>query len=305
MIGGRGSKLKMSVCHVCSFLAAVILIVRPTIMASDDERRQHRRIAIIGAGYAGLALSNLLLVKQQQQQQHYEHVLFDALHPPSPIRGDLQVPVAKELYAMLGWKWNNCSSEHISDVSIPEETLLQDLRRAPMIMYRHFCYKIETVTTTAETNNTNNKLLSLLIWNRKTGDCFRYPMAFDLVVICNGVRSKLHYGPLDAHSRILVLGDARYTRSWDFGQQRIAQGANQALQDAMQLYQLLCTSSSSGSPISGGGMVDWEKFAIKTKVKRQDTAKLRIIYTLLIAATCYLYLSGSIPVLHFHIPGAP
>ena len=218
------------------------------------------RVAIIGAGYAGLALANLLM----KHNQSVDFVLLDALHAPSPLSGDLRVPVAKQLYQTLGWKWTFSSDE-----SIPEESLQRDLRRrVSQILYQHFCYKIE--------ESSDKKDLSLLVWNRKTNECFRYPHSFQIVIICNGVRSKLMgQTPRGFSDRILLLGDARSSRSWDFGRHRIAQGANQALQDAMEVSQLLA-----------GDHTDWGKFSVE--VKRREIRTLRAIVAMLMAAVCYL-----------------
>ena len=218
------------------------------------------RLAIVGAGYAGLALANLLIKYNHQN----DFVILDALHPPSPLSGDLRVPVAKKLYQRLGWKWT-----FVSDNVIPEETLQRDLRRnVSQILYQHFCYKIEEVS--------DNNQLSLLVWNRKTNECFRYPHTFQIVIICNGVRSKLMgQVPHGLSDRILLLGDARSSRTWDFGRHRIAQGANQALQDAMEVSQLLSRNAT-----------DWGKFGIE--VKRREIMKRRTVVAMLLGAIFYL-----------------
>ena len=271
--------------------------------ASQDEPdhpQQHDgiSIAIIGAGYAGLALANLLIhdrnkkdppmpkptltTRTRTRTTGCSFVLFEALHPPSPLGGDVCIPHAKHLYEALGWEWT-----FESDERIPEEALLQDLRRTPQIEYHHVCYKIEhdeeydydTVPNDApESSRTDGIKLSLLIWNRKTDECVRYPSTFDVVIICNGVfRSKQLLGPIlepmpfnhylpfrntstnnlqqkrqrqhqqqgqrgtgtIPDDRILLLGDARWSPWWDFGRHRITKGANQALHDAMQVHQLL------------------------------------------------------------------
>ena len=220
------------------------------------HRLQHHDLAIIGAGYAGLALANLLI-----HQKTNNFVIFDALHPPvSSQTGEVRVPEAKKLYQELGWEWH-FDNEQL----LPEEMLLQDLRRLPKINYHHFCYKICN-----DGEVSSQRRLSLLIWNRKTDECFRYPSSFDRVVICNGVRSKLstqsfvpHYMLVD--NRILLMGDSRWTKWWDFGYHRITQGANQALKDAMQLSELLQTFNHKGK------QGEWRKF----NVLSQYRARLR------------------------------
>ena len=159
--------------------------------------------------------------------------------------------------------------------------------------------------------------LSLLIWNRKTDECVRYPSAFDVVIICNGVvGSKQLLGPIlewmsfncflpfcntitnnlqpKQHQqrqretgtipddRILLLEDAQWSPWWDFGWHRITNGANQALHDAMQVHQLLQQLQLSVQ-VPGQGIssfFDWGKFGIANK--RQEIFRFRIIVCIII-----------------------
>jgi hypothetical protein len=282
-------------------------------MNKDKNTNTHTNtfsIAIIGAGYAGLSLANLLQLMNQETKKGdstvtsptdlFSVVLLDALHPPSPLTGDLCVPHAKHLYKALGWKWT-----FENDTVIPEEALLQDLRRSADIQYQRYCYKIEP----QQDPNSNTKL-SLLVWNRKKDECFRYPSTFDVVIICNGVRSSklvgqvlqimpscfipsLFYNEHDQRlarmmeGRILFLGDARWTPWWDFGRHRITQGANQALHDAMQVSQLLRQEllvrrqqkcEQGVQPV--GLCHDWGKFGLRNK--RQEIIRHRIFLMIML-----------------------
>ncbi|KAI2512720.1 hypothetical protein MHU86_1716 [Fragilaria crotonensis] len=285
---------------------------------SHDQHQHHPiSIAIVGAGYAGLSLANLLQRMNQDlkkadsnassQTDFFHIVLLDALHPPSPLTGDLCVPNAKHLYKALGWNWT-----FDNDAVIPEEALLQDLRRTADIEYQRYCYKIEAQQ---QQQQEWNMKLSLLVWNRKTDECFRYPSTFDFVIICNGVRSSKLVGQVlqtmpsyflpsllvnktnqqrstMMEDRILLLGDARWTPWWDFGRHRITQGANQALDDAMQVSQLLLQElvvvvRRRRQPNCEQDVLqpialfhDWGKFGLRNK--RQEIIRHRIFLTIIL-----------------------
>ncbi|KAI2512716.1 hypothetical protein MHU86_1712 [Fragilaria crotonensis] len=284
------------------------------------EQHQHHpiSIAIIGAGYAGLSLANLLERMNQDLKKAdsnvtsptdlFRIVLLDALHPPSPLTGDLCVPNPKHLYKALGWNWT-----FDNDAVIPEEALLQDLRRTADIEYQRYCYKIEPQQQQLQQQDSNMKL-SLLVWNRKTDECFRHPSTFDFVIICNGVRSSKLVGQVlqtmptyflpsvlvnktnqqrstMMEDRILLLGDARWTPWWDFGRHRITQGANQALDDAMQVSQLLLQEllvrrrrrqpNCEQEVLQPVGLFhDWGKFGLRNK--RQEILRHRIFLTIIL-----------------------
>ena len=70
---------------------------------------------------------------------------------------------------------------------------------------------------------------------------------YDTVIVATGTRSQFPIRTLVQHPSswpwvqpeptviLATVGDARYTRWWDFGQHRIRQGANQALVDGLEL----------------------------------------------------------------------
>ena len=230
----------------------------------DDDQVQGRSIAIIGAGYAGLALANLLLNKNVSEKKSNDSVMiFDALHPPSSyVEGDVCVPIGKEFYRTLDWKWPiSCKSGIDNGESlIPEEILLQDLRKKTNVQYYHFCYKIEAA-------GSSGNHLSLHFWNRANGCVFFHPTKFDVVVLCHGVRSSslLQQIPSKLDQKILILGDARSYRIWDFGYLRLKQGANQAIKDAIEVSNLLRSHECD----------DWGKYGLR--FKRQDSLKSYIL----------------------------
>jgi hypothetical protein len=226
---------------------------------TNDDHVHRRHIAIVGAGYAGLALTNLLLKQNSFQANPIDSVMiFDALHPPSFfVEGDLCVPIAKELYRNLDWTWPlSCKIISNDDSFIREEFLLQDLRKRPRVRYYHFCYKIEA-------DRLSDNQLALHFLNRANGKVFCHPLRFDIVVLCHGVRSSslLRQIPLKLDQNILVLGDARFYRIWDFGYLRLKQGANQAIKDAIEVSNLLRTNNSN----------DWGKYGLR--FKRQSIMK--------------------------------
>jgi hypothetical protein len=238
----------------------------------DDNLGDRRCIAIIGAGYAGLTLINLLSNKNTSETKVHDSVMiFDALHPPSTfVEGDLCVPIAKELYRILGWNWPTFGKSGISDSEslIREEILQKDLRRKPNVQYYHFCFKIEGAGPAGN-------YLSLHFRNRSNGCFFCHPKLFDVVVLCHGVRSSslLQNIPSKLDKKILIVGDARFYRIWDFGYLRLKQGANQAMKDAIDVS-ILLRSNGSG---------DWGKYGLK--FKRQDASQS---YICLICVVCSL-----------------
>ena len=73
---------------------------------------------------------------------------------------------------------------------------------------------------------------------------------YDAIVLATGVRATVHIHNYDCSSsnnnsnNIFVVGDARYTRWWDFGQHRIQQGANQAMLDGWDLATTLMSTTT-------------------------------------------------------------
>lgn len=207
-------------------------------------------IAIVGAGYAGLALANLL-----QKNTTLNVVVFDALHPPTPgtLVGQICVPVVKRLYRELDWKFKFPlpTSSH-DGLVVQQEDLLQDLRRNVTVRHHCVCDKLEGGG-------------ALLVWNRKTGERSRYPLSFDLVVVCTGVRNDTLRIPI-SDPNVVFLGDARATTILlDFGRSRIRQGANEAMQDAMEVAAQLAT----------GNPQDWGKFSYHHK--QRQVMKVRLL----------------------------
>lgn len=246
-----------------------------------------KRVAIIGASYAGLSLANLLLSTNNSATTTIELVIIEALHPPSPgaLVGNLRVPNAKRLYDQLGWKYPFSKTGTARDENesvVPEDELMQALRK-PVVsktLYRHACYKVEAAGLHDDDDNskTNCRQLSLWLWNRQTDMRERYPHAVDVIVICTGVRSQWwrHGIPSSLDDRILIMGDAASTMD-PFGQRRIRQGANQAMQDAMNVAALLLLLRKSEWCSTGDGCY-WNGFGLR--VKRRAMLQQRLLFLL-------------------------
>jgi hypothetical protein len=266
-----------------------------------------RRVAIIGAGYAGLSLANLLVLhasKKYDNNGQVDVVLIEALHPPTPaaLVGNVRVPNAKLLFQRLGWSYpwggvqqqrqrfnvehrlhadgsqeeagGNESSPTTNSI-VPEDELIQALRRPveSKILHRHVCCKVEAAIS-------NDKQIYMLLRNRETASTFRYPHSIDVLVVCTGASSKpkLHI-PSSLQSRcILVLGDARALVDL-LGQHRIQQGANQAMQDAMDVSDMLSTGGTTPRL--------WGRFGLRAK--RRAMMQVRVCVVLLVAILVFMF----------------
>jgi 2-polyprenyl-6-methoxyphenol hydroxylase-like FAD-dependent oxidoreductase len=265
------------------------------------------RVAILGAGYSGLSLANLLLshAPKKHDNDWADVVLIEALHPPTPgaLVGNVRVPNAKLLFQRLGWSYpwgrmqeqqrqggntgdrfhasgENQSLPTTSTSIVPEDELIQALRRPveSKIWHRHVCCQVEAA---AKNSNNDDDQLSLLLTNRETETTFRYPHAIDVLVICTGASSSksiMRNIPSSSLSRciILVLGDARASIDV-LGQHRIRQGANQAMQDAMDVSEMLLLLSK-GETLT---RQQWGRFGLRAK--RRAVTQVWIFFVLIVA----------------------
>jgi 2-polyprenyl-6-methoxyphenol hydroxylase-like FAD-dependent oxidoreductase len=234
--------------------------------------KKRPQIAIIGAGYAGLALANLLI-----GDKCYDVTLFEGLHRPPDeggLVGTISLPCLTKYFRKLGWAIpdNDCHA-------VPEEKVRKRLRKSvdSCIRYWHVCYSLQ---------ESADGHVTLLLWYRKTDECFESTIHYDLVVVCNGVRSERLLKQSSLHSacnRVVLLGDARHV-DWDFGKRRLQQGANQAILDAMEFGDILLEFEDLDSVME----CKWGKFSAQKKLRQ--IVKQRIAGLFLVLLSIYLYL---------------
>jgi len=207
--------------------------------------------------------------------------IIDALRPPSAdcvFVGDINVPAAKSVLKDLQ-SLRRISNEKDDDTfanllrrhesekicDIPRQRLL-DWLRMPVTAIKYY-HVLEEVLIRQHDNDDRRIENKASCWakvnvgspvNRKRGVTQRDESIemgpYDFVVFATGTRSQfpIQYPSAsflapnnkskNEHVLLLTIGDARYTRWWDFGQHRIRQGANQALLDGLELGNALARS---------------------------------------------------------------
>lgn len=217
-----------------------------------------RRIAVVGAGYAGLALTALLRQRPSFQgetsrkadKDWHKHcdsiVLFESKAEQIPIWGTIRLPTARHLLKKLGKTADEDTIFRSSDPDLVDRQQFQKLLweqgiQRPSILIRQGC-AIVAIEQRTHNDDGNISRQSWLV--DKKG---QEHGPFDLVLWTAG----LAFGDNRRLSRHAdgVLGDARWqhqTTLWDIlGQTRIQQGGDQALQDALELADYLLQENSS------------------------------------------------------------
>ena len=180
--------------------------------------RDNKHIAIIGASYAGLALANGLLNKKDNNKV----TLFEGRHPlpVGSIVGNVTI-ISQHVLKELGMPFR--ASERI-----PEAELFELLRQ-PVQQSINYGHVVQGLHQAPD---------GRIVLTVRQHDSVEELGPYDFVVAANGVWSKFRASNLQ---QVAVIGDARWAQdSWDFGLQRIRGGANQALEDGLDLGRLLC-----------------------------------------------------------------
>ena len=235
--------------------------------------------------------------KKEKERKIRMHVdIVDALRPPSAdgvFVGDITVPAAPLVLAELGLLSStsngeeflerimakDCSSSQLNNnCDISRQELLDCLRKRVNVKYHHAVQEIVMQTKKETTDNKDNhQKNNTACWakvhvkspvnnNHKSGETNQSINSvvvdrmgpYDAVVIATGTRSqfRIRY-PTSRVVFLLAVGDARYTRWWDFGQHRIRQGANQALLDGLELGNAL-----------------WQQAAVPRQTEECDAASI-------------------------------
>ena len=186
---------------------------------SDGSRKP---IAIIGASYSGLVLSNVL------HENNVPHVVLEAATPPSSssyVVGGFYLPAYPTILSRLGiqdssknGEFSEKSQDAVSRSKVIR-VLLQNVKQ--FIQYNTRIHNI----IEKEYLFCESEFVGLM-------------GPFQFVICSNGARSPFRM--CNSH-RVLLMGDARWVsdRFWDFGLERIKCGGNTALLDGLELGTVL------------------------------------------------------------------
>ena len=222
-------------------------------------------VLVIGAGFAGLVVANRLLLSSSQT--HWVVTVVDKMAPPerNVLVGNTRLPSAPRVLKELNLTLDTTKSSNSN--FFPEEDFLWLLRQRVTVLYRHTVLRLECRDTNQDNDddddNNNQKkkgpLWYALVHKREYVsnphnyhyylDRQREPMVatttmgpFDFVVVANGVCSSLVSSSSSFLSSSLALvGDARWVPDqwWDLGTKRLQSGADTAIQDGLELANLL------------------------------------------------------------------
>ncbi|OEU16452.1 hypothetical protein FRACYDRAFT_239044 [Fragilariopsis cylindrus CCMP1102] len=217
------------------------------------------RVAIVGAGFAGLVLANFLEKKEVGKTMEYcwNYKIFESKSSSIPIIGTIRSPNAKFVLEELdlleeAYRDNNifpdkknCSSynnkeEEEEVLLVNREPFLELLRRNVRKNIQSSCRVVDiriipcTITTTTATSGSQTQKYVLTDDEQTHGP-------FDLVVLANGLDfggGKTHIMMMKNKASIRI-GDCRWHQErrfkFDFGMTRIKQGADIAIQDGLQV----------------------------------------------------------------------
>ena len=239
-----------------------------------QQEPSHPCLLIIGAGYAGLALAQMLASSSNHSsnnRRHWQVTVVDRLHPPSleehKVHGLIRVPFAVE-YVLPLLRKSLASNRHRADQiqalldkatvdhRLPEEELMTVLRHDIPVQYRHCAEEILCLPEENQDAANNTSLLYVRIKIRHKHH--HHPQNDDAnactttttttnhlwgpyagIVVADGALSRFRKVPPAAVGRVWLLGDALNNRRLDFGWQRLQRGADLALLQAIQLAQAL------------------------------------------------------------------
>ena len=233
-----------------------------------DVSKKERRIAIIGAGFAGLTLANYL-----SKHSNVRYQLFEAKSEPIPIIGTIRLSHGRQVLKELGMTLEPSSSTAIKSDHMDRfsrEWFLNKLRSGVSINYS-----------------------CPVIGVRRTVDGGFYYLKteqghevgpFDVVVVADGLSGKDLGMDNDDNScdAVYVVGDARWYEDvwfWDFGRKRINFGADIAICDAIEFGRILLDKTE----ISSNNC----KFLVPTTRRNFFLIRRRILIPIFLAAILY------------------
>ena len=258
-------------------------IVDPRTTTSSSTLSLDASVAIVGAGFAGLALANVL------KREGNSCTLFESKTDPVPRTvGQIQLPFARQLLEHLNLchgdtrtiplrSLDQCNEKGSFNQDVYEQHLfLQLLRNQVSIEYGFSVTDFDVVMVNENGQalakngaaGVKQSDLSLRSWfclrNRETGQEWG---PFHTLVVADGLlgsfstelirawtqrlKNNLNLNTMNPWLQIqtALIGDARWAHQhvgfWDFGQRRRRFGGNVALRDAMEVATLLAQGAST------------------------------------------------------------
>jgi hypothetical protein len=195
---------------------------------SNNNKSKKCSIAIVGAGFAGLSLANLLA---DNATYHYE--VFEARSDNDDLssyyNAEVRLPCLNQqtLRDRLKIKLN---LQENSSCLMSRAEILRELGRGV----------VETIQFNCQITDIQEKGKGCYWLTDSQG---KQHGPFSIIVVADGVRSpfrRLHF--------VYCIGDARWVRDvfYDFGRTRIQQGADIAMRDALALEQMLSSGNNHG-----------------------------------------------------------
>ncbi len=272
----------------------------------EDNKNHQYRIAIVGAGFAGLSLANYLEYSKSMStastKTDISYEIFESKPCPIPIIGTIQLPCAKSYLQNLSLLkaavdagvFPNQYDHNFFDVS--REAFLNILRQNVEI--RSNCRIVDVIRKQrSEDRNAGDKLTDTKLKCQhppyfsfvvnEAGDEFG---PYDLVVAADGLFGEFS---LKANGSITArIGDSlRYSERWiwwDFGATRIQTGADTAIRDGLELGKRLLHLYSNNTAIKGDTNLLLKEFAmpypdIASWRKQRKIALIMMIIPVLVA----------------------
>lgn len=192
------------------------------------------KVAIIGAGFAGLALANYL------EKMNITYLVLESKEKAVPIVGTFRLP--STMHAVLS-ELGILSSTFLlpkdttigSELLIPRQDLMADLRKNISVQYSSHVKDVRKVAVAG----TEQYYIS----TAGSDELLLGP--FDTVVAANGLSLSSSSSPLWKESCTAVIGDSRwYSHLWYdvFGITRIQKGGAIAMTDGLELGKRLLVS---------------------------------------------------------------
>jgi 2-polyprenyl-6-methoxyphenol hydroxylase-like FAD-dependent oxidoreductase len=250
---------------------------------NDDSSNKERRVAIIGASFAGLTLANYL----SKNSSTVGYQLFESKSEPIPIIGTIQLPHAKQVLQALGIAMDSSSTSTSTSTDgssrFSREDFLNRLRN--QISITDSCRIVQIV---------RRKKMMGGDCDAEDNDYYYYVHSdkgqeygpFHVVVAADGLFGQ-DFDDDDDDNRMIsaVIGDARWYQDvwfWDFGRKRIQQGADIAICDGIELGRMLLL------PVENKGLPS-PKFQVKRRRRQRRVVLLlrRMLVPVFLAILLY------------------